>query len=59
MEKSVQQLFDEFVKEHGAEATVKAVKAHVSPDGSGDCPKVPCSTGYYCSNGQCKLNVGG
>lgn len=58
MAKSVQQLFDEFVKQHGAEATILAIKGHAHPDGSGDCPKVPCGTGYYCSNGHCILDVG-
>lgn len=58
MEKSVQELFDKFVKEHGAEATALAIKGHVHPDSGGTCPKVPCPTGYFCSNGQCILDVG-
>lgn len=58
MEKSVQELFDEFVKEHGAEATVLAIKGHVHPDGGGTCPEVPCGAHYVCSGGKCVLDIG-
>lgn len=56
--KTIQQLFDEFVKEHGAEETIKAIKGHVHPDGPGSCPGTPCPTHYYCSGGNCILDIG-
>lgn len=60
MEKTVQELFDEFVAVHGAVATVAAIKGHkVHTDGGTGCSKnSDCPTGYYCSSGSCILDVG-
>lgn len=59
MEKTVQELFDEFVALHGAAATVAAVKGHVKPFSGTGCTKdSDCGHGYICSGGSCVLDVG-
>lgn len=63
MKKTVQELFDAFVVEHGAVSVGQAVYNHkmpgVHPDSGGSC-KVDsdCPTGYYCNGGSCTLKVG-
>lgn len=59
MKKSVQELFDAFVADHGSEATISAINGHVHPDSDATCPTVACSKGYICINHQCKLDLGG
>lgn len=57
MEKPVQELFDEFIAQNGAEATVIAINGHIHPDGNG-CGDSGCPKGYVCASGVCKLDVG-
>lgn len=56
---TTQEKFDTLVAEDGAEAVIAAIKGHVHPDGGTGCKTdKDCSTGYYCNNGVCTLNVG-
>lgn len=55
---TTQEKFDALIAEEGAEAVIAAIKGHVHPETSGNCPQVPCPNGYYCSGGNCLLDVG-
>lgn len=55
---TAQEQFDALIAEYGAVAVIAAIKNHVHPDSGGTCPQTPCPTGYYCSAGQCILDVG-
>lgn len=61
MEKTIQELFDEFVALHGAGATILAAKSHVHPNADGNCKTTGCPVHYICNTatGNCQLDLGG
>lgn len=56
--KTTQEKLDALIKEDGAEVVIAAIKGHVHPDGPGSCPGIPCPPHYYCSGGNCILDIG-
>lgn len=58
---TLQEKFDDLVKEYGAGAVITAIKTHsVTPLGVGDCVTKGCPVHYICNpnTGNCQLDVG-